>query len=77
MRKWFGRHETDERDLDDEIQFHLAEETRMRIEDGEDPEAARVSARRVFGNVALVAEVTRDMWGRRMLATLGQDLTSA
>lgn len=74
MWKWFGRRAQEERDLDDEIQFHLTEETRQRVEAGESPTTASSSARRVFGNVTLVREVTRDMWGRRALDTLAQDL---
>lgn len=74
MWRWFGRRAQDERDLDDEIQFHLAEETRLRIEAGKHPDDARASARRAFGNVTLVTAVTRDMWGRRAFETVAQDL---
>ncbi len=63
-----------EQDLDDEIQFHLDEETKLRTEAGEASDAARASAHRAFGNVTLVREVTRDMWGWRMLEALLQDL---
>jgi hypothetical protein len=41
-----------ERDLDDELRFDLDQETNLRIERGESPEAARAGARRDFGNVA-------------------------
>jgi putative ABC transport system permease protein len=64
-------------EIDEEVRFHLAEEERLRVERGMTPAAARVSARRDFGNVLLVREVTRDMWGRRLLDNLGQDLRFA
>ncbi len=74
MWRWFRGHAQDERDLNDEIQFHLAEETRLRIEAGGDPDEARASARRAFGNVTLLREVTRDAWGHRAFETVAQDL---
>lgn len=70
----FRRRGNDERDLDEEIQFHLAEEERLRVERGEPADEARASARRAFGNVTLVREVTRDMWARRTLDAAVQDL---
>jgi predicted permease len=56
-----------ERDLKDEIAFHLATETERRIDAGQAPDAARTSALRDFGNVPLVEDVTRNMWGWRMV----------
>jgi predicted permease len=56
-----------ERDLKDEIAFHLATETERRIAAGQAPDAARTSALRDFGNVPLVEDVTRNMWGWRMV----------
>jgi predicted permease len=73
MWRWFKGHAKDEQDLNDEIQFHLAEETRLRIEAGGDPDEASASARRAFGNVTLVREVTRDAWGHRAFETVAQD----
>jgi putative ABC transport system permease protein len=43
-------------DLDREIAFHLAEETRLRAERGHPPERARIEARRAFGNALRVRE---------------------
>ena len=74
MWRWFRGHAKDEQDLNDEIQFHLAEETRLRIEAGGDPDEASASARRAFGNVTLVREVTRDAWGHRAFETVAQDV---
>jgi predicted permease len=54
-----------DRDLDDEIRIHL----RMAAEDrGHD------AARREFGNVTLVKEVTREMWGYAAFDHLVQDV---
>jgi putative ABC transport system permease protein len=66
-----------EQDLEDEIQAHLAIETRQRIERGEAPEDAAVAARREFGSVALVKEVTRSIGGFGWMDSLLQDLKYA
>ena len=50
-------------ELDEEIRFHLAEETEDRIADGLSPEHARAAARRNFGSVPLIRELTREAWG--------------
>jgi putative ABC transport system permease protein len=63
-----------EEELEEEIQSHLEMAKRDRIERGETVEDAAESARREFGNVGLVKEATRDMWGWRWLEQLGQDL---
>jgi predicted permease len=47
---------------------------RDRVERGETPERAEAAARREFGNVGLVREVTRDMWGWGWWERLLQDL---
>jgi len=56
-----------EQDLKDEIAFHLAAETQRRIDAGDAPARARAAARRAFGNVPLVEDVTRNMWGPMMI----------
>ncbi len=61
-------------ELDAEIQTHLDEAIRDRIARGETPDEARANALREFGNVGLVKEVTREMWGWAWLEALGQDL---
>ena len=65
----------DDRDLDDEIAFHLAREAELDEDRGWSAGAAHHHARRDFGNVALVKEVTRDMAGWHLLDTLTRDLT--
>ena len=75
MRSWrrlkqrLWRTARDERDLDDEIAFHLARETELRADRGMDARAARTTAHRDFGNVTQVKEVTRDMAGWQFLDT--------
>jgi hypothetical protein len=66
-----------DRELDEEVQAHLALEARERIEDGQPPEEAWTGARRDFGNVTLVKEVTRAMWGWGWIERLLQDLRFA
>src|SRR5262245_2147332 len=61
-------------ELEEEIRSHLEMAARDRIERGESEGEARESARREFGNVGLVKEVTREMWGWTWLDRLGQDL---
>src|SRR5687767_8293702 len=69
----FWRQRKDEA-LDAEIRHHLDEAVRDRIERGEAPDEARANALREFGNVGLVKEVTREMWGWAAIERLGQDL---
>lgn len=69
----FLRRAPAESELEEELRSHLAIEVRQRIERGDSPEIARQAALQEFGNVGLVAEVTRDMWGFRWLDALMQD----
>jgi predicted permease len=71
--KWRFHRRAKERELEEEILAHLAIEVQQRIEAGETPENAERTARRQFGNVGLVKEVTRGMWGYRLLGSLIQD----
>jgi putative ABC transport system permease protein len=71
---WLTRRSQEDRELDEEVQFHLAEEARLRISRGEAPDSARLSARRDFGNVTRVKEVTREAWAWSALDRLRQDL---
>jgi predicted permease len=60
--------------LEEEINGHLEMAKRERIDRGERPEQAEHSARREFGNVGLVQEVTRGQWGWVWLEEFLQDL---
>jgi putative ABC transport system permease protein len=75
--RWPLRRRSKEEELDEEILTHLAIEAKQRVEAGETREQAERSARREFGNVAIVKEVTRDMWGYGQLEVLTQDLSYA
>jgi putative ABC transport system permease protein len=59
-----------DRDLEDEIEFHLAERARRA---GIEP----VEACRRFGSPSAVKEAIRDMWTIRWIEVLGQDLRYA
>jgi putative ABC transport system permease protein len=75
-RSVFSRSSRD-RDLEEELQTHLAMATRDRIDRGEQPAVAARAARHEFGNRALIQETTRDMWGWTWLERLAQDLRYA
>jgi putative ABC transport system permease protein len=59
--------------LDDDIRDHIERETRDNIDRGMAPEEARRQAILKFGNVALVKEDTRAIWGWQRLEQLAQD----
>jgi putative ABC transport system permease protein len=63
-----------ESDLEEEIQFHLAEEADERIAAGLAEADARAAAKRDFGNVALIRETTREAWGWGAAERLIQDV---
>lgn len=67
MKFPFWRRKQRNQELDAELQSHLQMARRERIERGESPDEAGYSARREFGNVALVKDTTRDMWPSRWL----------
>ena len=61
-------------DLDAELRTHLEMAAHDRVEDGERPDEAARLARREFGNVAQVKEITREMWGWGSFERFWQDL---
>ena len=69
---WQGRDKREE--LAQELQSHLRMAASDRVERGESADCARQAARREFGNVALVQQVTRDQWPWLWLEELLQDL---
>ncbi len=71
MRWWRSKKE---RELEEEVQSHLEMAARERAGRGVDEGEATRAARREFGNVELVREVTRDAWGWGFLDRLMQDL---
>jgi putative ABC transport system permease protein len=66
-----------EDEIDEEIRVHLAIEIERRIERGETPVEAERAARREFGNIALVKEVTRGMWRSKWIDEIAQDVKYA
>ena len=67
--KWKRR----ERDLDKEIAHHLHMAEQERRERGAAAGEAQAGARREFGNVSLMKELARDVWGWRWLQDLSED----
>ena len=63
-----------ERELDEEIETDFALEIQQRVEAGATREEAEFAARREFGNVGQIKEVTRSMWHWASLDRVGQDL---
>ena len=73
MSFWKSRKRKDS-ELEAEIQNHIELSIQERIERGASPEEARAEALREFGNIALVQEVTREMWSWAFLGRLAQDV---
>ena len=73
LRHWRRR----ETDLDEEIRFHLAEEMEEHMAEGMSPERALAAARRDFGNVTRLRELTRETWGWGPAERLLQDVRHA
>ena len=66
-----------ERDLDDELQFHIERETRKLIEEGVSAEEARMQARGRFGSVTVTADECRDERGTAFIDNTIDDLQYA
>lgn len=62
-----------DRDLAEELAFHLAMREQKLVEQGTPPREAHYGARRGFGNVASLKETSREMWGFPLAETLLQD----
>ena len=66
-----------ERELDDELAFHLEMETRKLVAAGLSPDDARARARARFGSPAVAAEECRDARGTTFVETCLQDAAYA
>ncbi len=64
----------DKTELTEELESHLRMATADRVEQGASPDDARREAMREFGNVPLIADVTRERWGWLRLEHSLQDL---
>jgi putative ABC transport system permease protein len=76
LRALFGRADA-ERDLDDELRFHVDTEAERLARGGMPRDEARRRARIALGGVELLKERTRDAWGVLFLQQLWRDLGHA
>src|SRR5882724_2066004 len=74
---WLMQRRRKEAELREELQFHLEEEAEQHQAKGLAEEQSRWLARRELGNLTLLHEDTRAMWGWTILEQLGQDLRYA
>lgn len=72
--RWLTQRRLKEAELREELEFHLAEEASEGQARGQSDEQARAAARRDLGNISLVVEDTRTVWGWPLLDQLSQDL---
>ena len=63
-----------DRDIQDELEFHLAMRELKNRAAGLNPEEARYAARRQFGNASGLKERSREMWTFTPLETFWQDV---
>jgi putative ABC transport system permease protein len=72
--KLHWRHEQLDRDLDDELAFHLAKREEANRAAGMDVRGAGYAARRRLGNVTRIKEISREMWTFALFETVWQDV---
>jgi predicted permease len=75
--KALARGERLNREVDDEIAFHLAMRAEKNRQAGLDTREARYAARRQFGNISQVKESSRTLWAFAALDGLWRDCTYA
>src|SRR6266540_2967219 len=63
-----------ERELDEELRYHIERQTEQNIRLGMNPEEARAAARKAFGGVEQAKERSRDARGVRWIGELWQNL---
>jgi putative ABC transport system permease protein len=63
-----------EREISEELRFHVERQAALNLEKGMSPEEARLAALRAFGGVEQIKEESRDLRGVRLLNDLAQDL---
>src|SRR5262245_4126749 len=71
---FYARRERFDRELEEEIRFHLEMKAQENAEAGMNSEEAGYAAQRQFGNQTLLQEVSRETWSVRFIETLMQDL---
>jgi putative ABC transport system permease protein len=72
--RFYLRRDQFDRELAEEMRFHLELKVEENLQAGMEPAEARGSAQRQFGNQTLLQEVSREMQGVRSIETLLQDL---
>lgn len=75
--QWPWNRRAREKELDEEIEAHFRLAVQDQIDSGRTEKEAIEAARREFGNLGLVKETTRGMWGRRPFENLIEDLRYA
>jgi putative ABC transport system permease protein len=63
-----------ERELDEELRYHVEQQTEQNIRLGMNPDEARLAARKAFGGVEQAKERSRDARGVRWIEEFWQDL---
>src|SRR5262245_9766265 len=63
-----------EREMDEELRYHIEQQTEQNIRLGMNPEEARLAALKAFGGVEQAKERSRDARGIRWLEEFWQDL---
>jgi len=76
LSAFFGRTRR-ARDIHDELTFHLAMKEAAHQRAGQNADAARLAARRQFGNITVLKEQTNDMWTFPSLESFVQDIRYA
>ena len=69
----FWRRKKGHDELDEEVRSHLEMAARERVARGDDARESEQAARREFGNVGLVKEITQDAWGWKWLRDVAED----
>ncbi len=75
--RYLLRRDRHERELDDELQFHLEMKRRELESRGLDSATAAAAARRAFGNLPLTRDDVRDVWIAPWLRSAAQDVRFA
>ncbi len=71
---FYLRRDQFDRELEEEMKFHLEMKAKENAEAGMEPLEARYAAQRQVGNQTLLREASREMWSVRFIETLMQDL---
>ena len=67
---FYARRDRFDRELEEEMRFHLEMKAEENLAAGVWPEEARYAAQRQFGNQTLLREASREMWSSDHLETL-------